>query len=89
LLKQQPNPCKIMSDESAGAEGYTVNSSLCFFSGNKNYGILPLDTFRTNKYTGLFLMPGNKAIKPEGYPLMEFMTYSPQLDFSLYKVLPK
>jgi hypothetical protein len=84
-LKKQGVEKNIVSDINLGADGYTVNCALGFFSGMKNAGIAKKDELNSFKNLSFYLAKGNKTINSKEIPLLEFCAYEPRLNISLYR----
>jgi hypothetical protein len=88
LLKNSKNK-NVVSDISLGADGYTINCSLGFFTGAKNAGCMDVHQVESVSGLSFFLSGGNRTISTDEFPLLDFCAYDSSLNISLYRVKEK
>lgn len=84
FLKSDKSDSAIISEAVEGADGYTINSALCFFSGHQNLGVQNAESMQKLKFKGYFLSSGNHTINSRKFPFIHFVVYSQKLNYSLY-----
>jgi hypothetical protein len=91
-LRESDETKRLVSELKDGADGYTLACILGSFSNAQNYGMIKMQDFgkinsELKKHQVTYLLAsGNNTIKSKDKPLCTFLAYSPELNYSLYRI---